>query len=116
MSRRSRARESLPLREECPWPSPQLEFDRYFDHHVDRLAVTETAVLIADYKTNRPPPARIADAPPAYVRQLALYRAVLRKIYPSKTIRAALIWTETPELMEVSQEALDHALLQFTSA
>ncbi len=46
---------------------------------IDRLAVTESEVLIADYKTNRPPP-RIA--PRAYVAQLALYRALLRKLYP----------------------------------
>jgi ATP-dependent helicase/nuclease subunit A len=83
---------------------------------VDRLAVTDAEVLLADYKTNRSPPARIEDAPPAYVRQLALYRAVLKKIYPTKTICAALIWTETPDLMELSPEALDNALLQFTSA
>jgi ATP-dependent helicase/nuclease subunit A len=83
---------------------------------IDRLAVTETEVLIADYKTNRPAPARIADVPPVYVRQLALYRALLQKIYPQKTVRAALLWTETPELMELSATALDTALAQVTSA
>src|SRR5262249_60542460 len=41
---------------------------------VDRLAVTGDSVLIADYKTNRPAPRRLADVPPAYVAQLALYR------------------------------------------
>ena len=44
---------------------------------IDRLAVTQSSVLIGDFKTNRPPPRRIEDVPPAYVRQLALYRAVL---------------------------------------
>src|SRR5690606_10471101 len=44
---------------------------------IDRLAITADEVLIADYKTNHPAPRRIADAPPAYVRQLALYRALL---------------------------------------
>ena len=84
--------------------------------YVDRLAVTDTEVLIGDFKTNRPPPTRIADVPPSYVRQLALYRAVLRKIYPTRTVRAALIWTETPDLMELSQEVLDTALAHVTSA
>jgi ATP-dependent helicase/nuclease subunit A len=82
---------------------------------IDRLAVTDDDVLIADYKTNHPPPARIADVPPAYVRQLALYRALLQKIYPTKAIRAALIWTETPELMELSSQLLDDALARVTS-
>jgi ATP-dependent helicase/nuclease subunit A len=83
---------------------------------IDRLAVTETEVLIADYKTNRPAPRRIADVPPAYMQQLALYRALLQKIYPQKTVRAALLWTEIPELMELSAEALDGTLAQVTSA
>ena len=63
---------------------------------IDRLAVTQAAVLIADFKTNRPAPRRIEDVPQSYVRQLALYRAVLAKLYPDKPLRAALIWTEVP--------------------
>jgi ATP-dependent helicase/nuclease subunit A len=83
---------------------------------IDRLAVTDSEVLIVDYKTNRPAPSRIADVPPAYVRQLALYRALLEKIYPQKKVRAALLWTETPELMELSAETMSTALAQVTSA
>ncbi|MEX0752669.1 MAG: PD-(D/E)XK nuclease family protein, partial [Xanthobacteraceae bacterium] len=74
---------------------------------VDRLAVTPDAVLIADYKTNFPVPA----APPeAYVTQLALYRAVLVRLYPGRAVRAALIWTEAPDIIEISSSALDAAL------
>jgi ATP-dependent helicase/nuclease subunit A len=73
---------------------------------VDRLADTDDAVLIADFKTGRNQPARFA----AYVRQLALYRAVLRRLYPDKTVRAAIVWTEAPDLMELSTEVLDEAL------
>ena len=47
-----------------------------------------------------PPTAK--EAPPAYVEQLALYRAVLGRIYPGRTVRAALVWTEGPALMEFS--------------
>jgi len=77
---------------------------------IDRLAVTDNEVLIADYKTNRPAPKRIADVPPAYTRQLALYRAVLRKLYPGHTVRAFLVWSETPDSMEVSSDVLDATL------
>jgi len=73
---------------------------------VDRLADTDDAVLIADFKTGRNQPARFV----AYVRQLALYRAVLRRLYPDKTVRAAIVWTEAPDLMELSTEVLDEAL------
>jgi ATP-dependent helicase/nuclease subunit A len=77
---------------------------------IDRLVVTPGEVLIVDYKTNHAPPASAAEAPSGYVRQLALYRAVLGKIYPQRPVRAALLWTETPELMEISTPALDAQL------
>jgi ATP-dependent helicase/nuclease subunit A len=77
---------------------------------IDRLVVTPDQVLIVDYKTNQAPPGLAAEAPRAYVRQLALYRAVLQKIYPQRAVRTALLWTETPELMEISPPALDAAL------
>jgi ATP-dependent helicase/nuclease subunit A len=82
---------------------------------VDRLVVTEKAVLIADYKTNRPAPARIEDVPPAYVRQLALYRAVLGMLYPGRNVRAALVWTDVPDLMEISAAAMDREIAALTA-
>jgi ATP-dependent helicase/nuclease subunit A len=83
---------------------------------VDRLAVTQSAVLIADFKTDRSPARRVEDIPPKYSEQLALYRAVLAKLYPDKAIRAALIWTEIPDLMELSDDVLDAGLTRITSA
>ena len=78
---------------------------------IDRLVVTDAAILIADYKTNRPVP----ETPPqAYVAQLALYRDVLRKLYPGRLLRAALIWTYVPDLVEISAEAMDAALAALT--
>jgi ATP-dependent helicase/nuclease subunit A len=82
---------------------------------VDRLAVSNDAVLIADYKTNRPAPQRFEDVPPAYIRQLALYRAVLVQLYPDKVIRAALLWTDVPDLMEIPASAMDRELTAVTS-
>jgi len=80
---------------------------------IDRLVVTPSEVLIVDFKTNHAPPATAAEAPAAYVRQLALYRAVLGKLYPDRPVRAALLWTETTELMEISAPALDAALASY---
>jgi len=77
---------------------------------IDRLVVTPDEVLIVDFKTNHAPPKLPAEAPPGYIRQLALYRAVLQKLYPRLPVRAALLWTETPELMEISAPALDAQL------
>jgi ATP-dependent helicase/nuclease subunit A len=77
---------------------------------VDRLAVSATEVLIVDYKTNRPPPAEAAGVALAYRRQLALYRALLQQIYPGRTVRAFLLWTAAPRLMEISAETLDKSM------
>ena len=55
-------------------------------------------------------PRRLAEVPQAYVAQLALYRAVLARIYPEKTIRAALIFTDGPDLMEIPAAAMEAAL------
>jgi len=82
---------------------------------VDRLSVTKDQVLIADFKTNRMP-RRIDEVPDAYIAQLAAYRAVLQKLYPNRPIRAALIWTEGPDLMELSADLLDRALSTHVAA
>ncbi|MEH2472475.1 ATP-dependent helicase/nuclease subunit A [Nitrobacteraceae bacterium AZCC 2161] len=82
---------------------------------IDRLVVTPSEVLIVDYKTNHAPPRTLAGAPSAYVRQLALYHAVLTKLYPDRPIRAALLWAETPEMMEISPDALNAQLASIIS-
>ncbi|NEU97000.1 PD-(D/E)XK nuclease family protein, partial [Bradyrhizobium uaiense] len=76
----------------------------------DGLAGAPNEVLIVDFKTNHAPPTTAAEAPKGYIRQLALYRAVLAKLYPQRIIHAALLWTETPEMMEISAPALDAGL------
>ncbi len=77
---------------------------------IDRLVVTEDQILVVDFKTNQTPPLTAAQAPAAYIRQLALYRAILARLYPQRDIRTALLWTETPEFMEISASALDAEL------
>lgn len=86
---------------------------------IDRLAITDDAVLIADYKTNRPAPRDIAELLArhgGYVRQLALYRAVLATVYPDRKIRAALVWTEIPALMEIPVALLDERIAKITGS
>jgi ATP-dependent helicase/nuclease subunit A len=74
---------------------------------IDRLAITAEAVLILDYKTNRRPPARVEDTPLAYLRQMAAYRELLRRLYPDRPVRAALVWTETGEISGLEPALLD---------
>lgn len=84
--------------------------ERAVSGKIDRLVVTEREVLIVDYKTNRPPPRNLAAVPPGYVAQLALYRALLQPLYPDRPIRAALLFTEAPILIDVPETAMDASL------
>jgi len=77
---------------------------------VDRLLVEEGRVMVADFKTNRPAPDRIEDADGAYVLQMAVYWAVLREIFPGRTVEAALVWTDGPKLMPVPENLMAAAL------
>ena len=74
---------------------------------VDRIAVSETAVLIADYKTNRPPPARPEDVAGIYLDQMAAYRALARAAYPGRDVTCALVWTDGARLMTLPDALLD---------
>ncbi|BCJ92118.1 double-strand break repair helicase AddA [Terrihabitans soli] len=74
---------------------------------VDRLIVTADRVTVLDFKSDRPAPNK---APEGYITQLALYRALLRRIFSGKTIDCALVWTAGPKLEPIPQEALDVAL------
>ena len=76
---------------------------------IDRLAVVEGGLLILDYKTNRPPPKTLDEVAPAYIAQLAAYRTALKSLFPGLTLRAALLWTDGPRLMEIPSTSLDDA-------
>ncbi len=77
---------------------------------IDRLVVTPERVLVVDFKSNRPAPDHVEDADPAYVLQMAIYAAVLRRLYPERPVEAALVWTDGPKLMAVPQGLMDAAL------
>jgi ATP-dependent helicase/nuclease subunit A len=82
---------------------------------IDRLIMTDGEILIADYKTNHGPPREVGAVSPAYRQQLALYRALLQRLYPGKAVRAALVWTETPEIMEIPAAVLDDEMTNIIS-
>ena len=74
---------------------------------VDRLAVLPDRVLVADYKTNRTPPARVEDVPVLYLRQMAAYRDVLRGALPGRVVVCALVWTAVTQVMPLPDSLLD---------
>ena len=77
---------------------------------VDRLVVTDQEVLVVDYKSNRPAPDSAEATAPAYLRQMAAYRELLRALWPERRVRTALLWTDGPVLMALADSLLDDAL------
>ncbi|WP_298215211.1 double-strand break repair helicase AddA [Acidocella sp.] len=78
---------------------------------VDRLFIGAAEIIIADYKTDRAPPAGPDGIPAAYLGQLAAYRAVLRQIHPGRAVRCLLVWTARAEAMPVPDALLDAVAL-----
>ncbi len=74
---------------------------------IDRLADLGEKILVVDFKTNRSPPLNVDDVATAYLFQLAAYRLALREIYPGKQLSAAILWTRSAQLMEVSDSLMD---------
>ncbi|MBL8894385.1 MAG: double-strand break repair helicase AddA [Rhizobiales bacterium] len=87
---------------------------RMITGQIDRLLVTDDEVLILDYKTDEKPPSEPETVDPIYLSQLAGYRAAIQLVFPRHRIRAALLWTEIPSLMELPEALLDRAAMQET--
>lgn len=83
---------------------------------IDRLAVLETEVLVADFKTTARAPKPGQPPPRAYLAQLALYRTLLAAIYPGKCIRTFLVWTAGPAVHELMEPELESALTLIKAA
>lgn len=90
--------------------------ERAVSGKIDRLAVNADRVLIVDYKTNRPAPRTLAEAPASHVAQLALYRALLEPLYEGRRVEAMLLYTDAPTAIALAPEAMDDALARLTMA
>jgi len=84
-------------------PVTGLMGDRIMSGQIDRLLIRDRDVLIIDYKTNRPSPRELDKVPGVYLRQMQIYRAALKKMYPEKVIKCGLLWTDGPHLMEIPE-------------
>ena len=80
---------------------------------IDRLVVSEDEVFILDFKTDREPPATLQSVSLAYIAQLAAYRAGLARIFPGRSIRAGLLWTEVPVLMALPDAQMEAASVAY---
>lgn len=76
--------------------------DRVINGQIDRISISDMEIRLIDYKTGHSVPESVEKTPVAYLRQMAAYKAVMEKIYPDRKIRCFLLWTEAPELVEIT--------------
>jgi ATP-dependent helicase/nuclease subunit A len=76
---------------------------------IDRMVITPTDILIADYKTDRHL-TDISHLPPQYILQMALYKEALQEIYPNKPIKCFILATTKPEMILLSTDLLNNSL------
>ena len=77
---------------------------------IDRLFVDDEQVMIVDFKTG-PRPSR---PPESYVRQMALYAALMQQIHPQKAILTWLVWSESATVQEIDEASRQLALAALT--
>ena len=73
---------------------------------IDRLLIEAERIRLVDFKTARRPPAGLDEVPVSILRQMAAYAAALEATYPGRTVQAALLYTQTPVLLEIPAELL----------
>ncbi|ANU08177.1 double-strand break repair helicase AddA [Paraurantiacibacter namhicola] len=72
----------------------------------DRLLVEEDRVLVVDFKTARRPPESLDQVPSGTLAQMGAYAAALGVIFPGKRVEAAVLYTQTPQLIAIPGEML----------
>ena len=87
-------------------PIAALVGERVVAGTIDRLLVTPDAIHLVDFKTARRPPTALSEVPAGILRQMAAYVSALEVTYPGRTVRAALLYTQTPSLFELPPELI----------
>ncbi|MEO9167554.1 MAG: double-strand break repair helicase AddA [Aestuariivirga sp.] len=76
---------------------------------LDRLAVRPEGLWLLDYKTG-------TAASPDHLKQMAGYAALLKQAFPGRPITAALFFTQTASLQQLSEAELTAALRESDAA
>ncbi|MBR2125064.1 MAG: double-strand break repair helicase AddA [Acetobacter sp.] len=77
---------------------------------VDRLCILPDRVIVCDFKTGRHIPHNAEKTPVSYLRQMAVYRALLQQLWPNKTIDCVLVWVDEPRADILPDEILSKTL------
>ncbi|MBH69153.1 MAG: double-strand break repair helicase AddA [Rhodospirillaceae bacterium] len=74
---------------------------------IDRLVVSDTEVILVDFKTNKVPPTDVEHLSQGHRKQMAIYNALVKNIYPDLPIRCLVVWTSGPKIMELPDSLLE---------
>jgi ATP-dependent helicase/nuclease subunit A len=85
--------------------------ERAVSGRVDRMGIADGRVFVLDYKTTMVPPESEEEIPFLHRAQLAIYREVLKPLFPGKEIECLLLYTEGPHLYSIPSGELEKALL-----
>jgi ATP-dependent helicase/nuclease subunit A len=84
--------------------------DAFLNGVIDRLIVQPDRVLAVDFKSNTKVPETVGEVPDGILRQMAAYEFALKRIYPTRQIDVAVLWTKTAHLMQIPNEIVTRAL------
>ncbi|MCJ7997621.1 double-strand break repair helicase AddA [Rhizobium cremeum] len=90
--------------------------ERAVSGRIDRMAVIGNRVVLMDYKTNRTPPATISQVPLSHRAQLAIYREILRPLYPGKDFECLLVYTENGSVVALPDTLLSQSLAELKTS
>ena len=82
---------------------------------IDRLLVEADQITVVDFKTARRPPQNLEQVPQSTLRQMAAYVAALEVIYPGRKMRAGVLYTQTPQLIELPGDVLAAQKARFST-
>jgi ATP-dependent helicase/nuclease subunit A len=74
---------------------------------MDRLVVTDREVMVVDFKTGRFVPHAPEAIPSYHLAQMAAYAALLGSIFPGRAVRAALLYSHGPKLIELMPDQIE---------
>lgn len=80
-----------------------LEDNAYFERRFDKVLFKENEVWLVDYKTDEIGESELEEAVALYQRQLLAYKDLASALYPRKRIRAFLLFSSLPRLVEVGE-------------
>ena len=80
--------------------------DRVVAGTVDRLLIKDSEIFVVDFKTGRRVPRSVDKVSIHHKAQMGAYAALLTNIFPGRVVRAALLYTHGPSLIELPGDVL----------